>query len=412
MSEQAAVGAKVHGRHVAATAAIIPDIEVLRAVAILYVLYQHSEDLLPWVNVWGRFTYWGGVDLFFAISGFVIARSLIQQELTRAQPHERTWARFWSLAVPFWVRRAARLLPSAWLWILIVIAGALFFNRFGRFGALSKVCHDALAALLYFANFHWFACNANWGLGCDGKQQMGPYWSLSLEEQFYFLFPFFFFFLARRRALVFLSAGVLAQLVLPRPLDSFLWYIRTDALLLGVAIAYWQSSPSYRALQPRILHRGAVALLVSVPLIALIAIIPAPLRAIPYSTGLLALVCGALVLLASYDCGYIMPAGLLRRGLLWVGTRSYALYLIHEPVFAFSREFWLRVQAWGLVVDGGRALPLVTTALVLLLGLAEANHRLVELPLRERGRNIAAALARRLTRAADLGEGKPHATAA
>jgi peptidoglycan/LPS O-acetylase OafA/YrhL len=63
-------------------------------------------------------------------------------------------------------------------------------------------------------------------------------------------------------------------------------------------------------------------------------------------------------------------------------------------------------------VDGGRALPLVTTALVLLLGLAEANHRLVELPLRERGRNIAAALARRLTRAADLGEGKPHATAA
>ena len=103
------------------------DIEVLRGIAVIYVVVFHAYgNLIPWrspelnalfVNFGGD----SGVDLFFVISGFVIARTLIPK-LDACT--DRQQFRVTSLA--FWIRRYWRLLPTAWLWIGIVLLCSVF----------------------------------------------------------------------------------------------------------------------------------------------------------------------------------------------------------------------------------------------------------------------------------------------
>mgnify|MGYP003378655985 CR=1 FL=1 len=100
----------------------IQDIEVLRGIAVLFVCVEHMHmNLFAWVpGQWHQMFYgwsgmWSGVDLFFVISGFVIARDLVPRLAATGSTHERL-----VVSVAFWIRRAWRLIPSAW-WGLGVI---------------------------------------------------------------------------------------------------------------------------------------------------------------------------------------------------------------------------------------------------------------------------------------------------
>jgi len=81
--------------------------------------------------------------------------------------------------------------------------------------------------------------------------------------------------------------------------------------------------------------------------------------------------------------------------MLWFGSRSYALYLIHIPAFFVTREIWFRIEPPGTVFTGAFTLRFALTASVLLLTFTELNYRLVEVPLRRRGARIAERIARR-----------------
>jgi peptidoglycan/LPS O-acetylase OafA/YrhL len=98
-----------------------------------------------------------------------------------------------------------------------------------------------------------------------------------------------------------------------------------------------------------------------------------------------------LVWAASYDRAYVMANGIGKRVLAWVGTRSYALYLLHVPVFYLTHTIWESLVPQGTRInEGGYTLHLVATAAVLAIGLSELNYRLVEVPLRRHGAAIAA----------------------
>jgi hypothetical protein len=104
-------------------------------------------------------------------------------------------------------------------------------------------------------------------------------------------------------------------------------------------------------------------------------------------SGRIAVICGGLVLLASFDRDFVLPAGAVKSVMTWIGVRSYGLYLIHIPVFYFTREMWFRIEPPGTVFDSaGR---FIVTALVLLVAIAELNYRWIESPLRARGVDIA-----------------------
>lgn len=376
----------------------IADIEMLRGFAVIYVLIEHSRlNLFTWVGgqteklyIYGGFQT--GVDLFFAISGFVIARSLLP---TLARAPNRT--AYFNATLSFWVRRAWRLTPSAWLWLAVCLFGSVFLNGSHAWGTFRANFEGTIAAMLDIANFRIVHVFARYEAGATF-----PYWSLSLEEQFYILLPLIVLAAGRWLPWV-LGAAVLSQTFLTRSgldatqLGLLLNQTRSDALLLGVLIAIWSRKPTYALYEPTFLRQnpGAGLFLLGFLLVALAAVGSDRLHIISFPFGVVALVAAILVWVASYDRDYLLRDGPAKRFLIWVGARSYALYLIHIPAYYMAREIWFRIEPHGTIFGPQHMLRIGLTALAILLVLVELNYRLVEVPLRIRGARIADRLARR-----------------
>ena len=362
----------------------IDDIEILRAFAVMLVVVEHMHfNLFAWnspalASFYSVFGGWTGVDLFFAISGFVIARDLVPRLQAAGRRQD-----YFSVTLVFWVRRGWRLLPSAWMWLLLILLASVYLNRSGAWGSVANNVDMVVTAALQIANFHV--------AHVFGEQFAGAafvYWSLSLEEQFYLLLPLLVF-VSRQWLPYVLALLVVPQLFLQRE-TALLALVRTDALFLGVLIALWQRQPSYALFQPRFLANPAAALAAVLLLVGALACVGSRgLVIIEYHYGLVTCLAGLLVLIASYDGDYFARPRWLRALLLWVGTRSYALYLIHMPSYFLTRELWLRLAPAGTRFNSDYTWEFLATALVLLLGLSELNYRFLELPLRRRGVAIA-----------------------
>ena len=363
----------------------IADIEVLRAIAVLFVLFQHLGSLFPWTSptleaIYGYLGGTFGVDLFFAVSGFVIARDLIPR--LRAAPD---WSAVWRIMLAFWVRRIWRLWPSAWLWLGLILLAVLLFNRSGVFGSWEANLQATLAGIFNYANVRFAQLFMVSEIGASFV-----YWSLSLEEQFYLLFPLLVV-LFRRHLVWMLLVIALVQIGLSRA-NLYLMMFRTDALALGILLAMWSRQESWRTTLGLFSCLGPWGCrLLAATCIGVMALLSSRLELTDHAIGLIALLSGVLVLMASYDRDMLLPAGRLQAVLLWIGARSYALYLIHIPVFFATRELFYRVST-EQAGDPQLASAYLLCAAVLLIMLAELNYRLIEMPLRRRGVLLSARL--------------------
>jgi peptidoglycan/LPS O-acetylase OafA/YrhL len=109
-----------------------------------------------------------------------------------------------------------------------------------------------------------------------------------------------------------------------------------------------------------------------------------------YPLDFIAALSAILVFVASHDQDFLFGYRPFRIVMTWLGTRSYALYLVHVPAFCVAREFWSRQLPPGIAFGPDDLWRLLLTALPLLALAAEANYRLLEVPLRRRGARIAA----------------------
>ncbi|HKA76443.1 MAG TPA: hypothetical protein VKD19_04995, partial [Pseudolabrys sp.] len=112
-----------------------------------------------------------------------------------------------------------------------------------------------------------------------------------------------------------------------------------------------------------------------------------------FGYGLLALVTGFWLFVASFGRGYAMPPGFANSITMWIGSRSYSLYLCHFSAYCATRELWFRLGHLG--IDERADVRYAITAGCLLFIFAEATYQFIERPSRLKGRKIAEQLEKR-----------------
>ncbi|ANB71480.1 hypothetical protein AYM40_03175 [Paraburkholderia phytofirmans OLGA172] len=364
----------------------IDDIEALRAFAVLFTVIEHVRYVLSWGNHYVYifdlfFSATTGVDLFLCISGFVIARSLLRT-LDSASDNETFWRRVFA----FWVRRVFRIWPTSIFWVTAIVACGVIFRHAGYFGHFRENLADFAAVVTQTANFHMVGCLPRSECG-----NAGPWWSLSLEEQFYILLPFAAF-LFRRKIAYFMVLVVVAQIFLHRPSWTYGWVFRTDALALGVLLAIFANTKLREAVNPKFLANRLYAIPIVAVLLVLMASMPDAARkisSVPFSTGMVAIIASVLVFIASFDGDYIAKGPIAKTVLLWIGSRSYSIYLIHWFSIQATKTIWWFVEPARTVFDGRYTLRYLLVWIALTVILSELNYRLLETPLRRKGADIA-----------------------
>jgi peptidoglycan/LPS O-acetylase OafA/YrhL len=359
------------------------ELEVLRTVAVLMVLLQHlPTNLMFWPSRYAGpmqdLGMWSGVDLFFAVSGFVIARGLLPQ-----LQGVRDIRKFLHITVAFWIRRAWRLWPSAWFWLAAPLLLCILFNRTGSYGPFLANWSMAMAGVSNLANFYEIAhFGQPGGVGTAFAQ-----WSLSLEEQFYIALPFAAFIFRRYLTLLMGFLLVYAFFVVHSPFSND---TRSGAFAAGVLLAIASRHSFYADIAPVFLAGNRLwrigVLLVSVAMLASFG--NWSWSIVSFVLGPVAVISGLLVWVASYGQGLLWRAGWPRRVMEMVAARSYSIYLVHIPVYFAMHEAWFRIYG-SLVPTHKQAVVYFGVAILFIALVAELNHRLLERPLRERGKEIA-----------------------
>jgi peptidoglycan/LPS O-acetylase OafA/YrhL len=156
----------------------LPALDGIRAFAVTAVVLYHFG--VPGVS--GGLL---GVDVFFVLSGFLITSLLCGEHLKRG-----------SIRLgQFWARRARRLLPGLFLLLLGVASYAWVFRNSVD---VSTIRGDAIATLLYFANWHFIFTNQGYFAQSITHSPLLHMWSLAVEEQYYLVWPMVAFFVLRR----------------------------------------------------------------------------------------------------------------------------------------------------------------------------------------------------------------------
>src|SRR5690554_3247511 len=300
------------------------EIEHLRALSIVLVMIAHYNYFFPFIlekmpRIIQSASFGVGVDLFFCISGYVVSKVHINY----FDSHNKVQA-FWPSAISFWLKRCYRLLPSAWLWVVITLILSLFFNSTGIFETPIQNIKSAISIISFSANIsHMY----------DILKPNNVYWSLSLEEQFYFIFPFLLLFITKTKyRVIFLISIIIIQFILPRNAfgdihEQCFASFRTDSFAWGILIYLFSTTKTYEKINPKnIPHSKIPLILIYFILIAIITL--SPIYSEKHGTGIVALVSAIFVWLASYNSGNISSFGLGKQ-LVWLGKHSYAIYLIH-----------------------------------------------------------------------------------
>jgi peptidoglycan/LPS O-acetylase OafA/YrhL len=302
----------------------IPQLDGVRGIAILAVMLVHSADRLSSLGIRSFFRYgWVGVDLFFVLSGFLITRILLQ---ARGSDH---------FFRNFYVRRVLRVWPLYYC-ILALAFGVvpLVLRHYGLEASQATDGRSPLVYALFLQNL--------WHSSTPLAPALTVTWSLAIEEQFYVLWPALVFFLSPK-ALRWMLGAVLVisplgrALALREGVPGIALYVNTlsrlDGLAIGCLLAIWIHLGLFTRDQ---LKRVSLVAFVSGGTVSC-ALIPLyitqPANPLAFSALAIAF-CGflGLALTSSLEVGWL-GRGLTGRGLRYLGTISYCVYLIHLPIF-------------------------------------------------------------------------------
>lgn len=339
----------------------LPALDGLRGLSIILVMAVHIRLIEP--RLW--FLCPGGtlgVDVFFALSGFLITSLLLAEIDSSGRIDLKN----------FYIRRALRLLPAFVTVLLFALVVALLVGSLEALG-LTPV---RLASIVLYVT--------NWVRAYQGPETwfLGHFWSLAVEEQFYFLWPLALFAATKlgmsRRTMFWITVSLIVLSVVwkivllaggavPRRI-FFGSDTRGDGILVGCALAIALSGRMFGSILNA--RTSQPLSLIGLLLIGIFAAVGDDRFLLIYGGGTTLVAFGASLLIAgsiSHPERTLVGAILCDSRLCWLGRRSYGLYLWHWPMYELSRL----MPSQALVVP---------TALALTFLAATLSYRFIEKP--------------------------------
>jgi peptidoglycan/LPS O-acetylase OafA/YrhL len=354
------------------------DLQGLRAIAVLLVALNHARIK----QLAGGFV---GVDVFFVMSGFFITGQLLREGFNRSSGMSNDGVSIRQ----FYFRRARRILPAALLTLFAVNVAVYYVYNYVR---ADQILHDSWAATLFVANIHFAQASTDYFAQAQGvTSPVQHFWSLSVEEQFYVVWPALLALafggihraiyrrgetrVAERTIWVLLGvifAGSLAFSIHGTSTSPQSTYFSTVAraweLALGAIVAL--AARRVQNLPPR---ASAAASVVGIAMIVVAALAYTSKTPFPGAAALLPTVGSALVIFASFTPRLHGASRVLSwQPLPFIGDRSYTFYLWHFPAVVIVAE------------AAGHELSVGQNLLVLLgaFGLSCVTYQFYENPLR------------------------------
>ena len=390
----------------------IPALDGLRTLAVVAVVLYHLN--LTWAQ--GGLL---GVTVFFVLSGYLITRLLITEVSKTGRIDLKS----------FWIRRIRRLFPAVVTVVVVTCALCTIFNHV----MLTKMRPDILPSLLFFNNWWQIAQDVSYFNALGDPSPLTHFWSLAIEEQFYLVWPPLLLAMVsmhmskpntRRVVLGLAAVSALAMVALYNPAaDPSRVYYGTDTRVFSLLLGAWMAFIPDRDLAPaRLVHHlgldrlagsgkrgkgnvgehgkdggsaadasqapsGALArfwsspasidLLGIVGLIGLAAMVAFTngYTAFQYRGG--TLLCSVLTLMVIAAC--VQPQGLVARALaadplVWIGKRSYSIYLWHYPLLLLMNPVAnINDTPWWQYI----------LQVLLVIAVAECSYRFIETPFRK-----------------------------
>ena len=388
----------------------IPALDGLRTLAVVAVVLYHLN--LTWAQ--GGLL---GVTVFFVLSGYLITRLLINEVSKTGRIDLKS----------FWIRRIRRLFPAVVTVVVVTCALCTIFNHV----MLTKMRPDILPSLLFFNNWWQIAQDVSYFNALGDPSPLTHFWSLAIEEQFYLIWPPLLFAMVsmhvskpntRRVVLGLAAVSAVAMMVLYNPAaDPSRVYYGTDTRVFSLLLGAWMAFIPDRDLAPVRLARrlgldrlvakhdknaedkqsttaddaaetapmqpsalvrfwsspASIDVLGVVGLIGLAAMVALTngYTAFQYRGG--TLLCSILTLMVIAAC--VQPQGMVARALsaeplVWVGKRSYSIYLWHYPLLLLMNPVAnINDTPWWQYI----------LQVLLVVAVAECSYRFIETPFRK-----------------------------
>ena len=382
----------------------IPALDGLRTLAVVAVVLYHLN--LTWAQ--GGLL---GVTIFFVLSGYLITRLLLNEIAKTGRIDLKS----------FWIRRIRRLFPAVVTVVVVTCALCTVFNHV----MLTKMRPDILPSLLFFNNWWQIMQDVSYFNALGDPSPLTHFWSLAIEEQFYLIWPPLLLAMVsvhmskpntRRVVLGLAAVSALAMMVLYNPAtDPSRVYYGTDTRVFSLLLGAWMAFIPDRDLAPARLvrHLGldrlagaakhgksksdtaeaattkpselarfwsspvSIDLMGVVGLVGLAAMVALTngYTAFQYRGG--TLLCSILTLMVIAAC--VQPQGMVARALaaeplVWIGKRSYSIYLWHYPLLLLMNPVanindtpW-----WHYILQ-----------VLLVVAVAECSYRFIETPFRK-----------------------------
>ena len=312
------------------------DINGLRAFAVLSVVFYHADI--------GIFKGgWLGVDIFFVISGYLISNIII------SQLNEGTFT-----FKNFYLRRIRRILPALFFTLIVTIPPSYFF--LGP-KAMQEYINSLIPSVFFYANYYFM--NLEFYIAESTKvMPLLHTWSLAIEEQYYILFPFLAYLIYKYFknyfifVIGFIAIGSVYINTLSQSVDKFyrLEY-RIWELLLGVLVMALSNNLKIKHLEK-----------IGFPLMLFPIFYYDKFSISDIEPKLLALIGVSLIIFSNSNRSYLTKL-LSFKILSIIGLSSYSIYLLHQPIFAFTRLAFA-----GQVILFGYAEKFLIIILTIILG--------------------------------------------